>query len=141
MQLFKRLKLPEYTISAVLGRLLSDDVYLRATAFPDPAHRSTRLQSQASQLYVILYFSASTLRNDERAMREVVDRYFNDNWVISYYMGTAVDLQHEWSSYPAASAALANTLKSKNVGRQEEENAALMKACAKELRSYLQEVS
>ena len=43
-------------------------------------------------------------------MREIVDRHFNDNWIITLYMGVAVDLSAEWSRYKAAKQALENTL-------------------------------
>jgi len=39
-------------------------------------------------------------------MRALVDRFFADNWVIPVYMGLTIDLTVEWSSYPAAVAAL-----------------------------------
>ena len=37
-------------------------------------------------LYVILYFSPTMLHKDMATMREIVDKHFNDNWVLSYYM-------------------------------------------------------
>lgn len=101
-------------------------MYLRAKAFPDPEHRSTRLQNQASQLYVILYFAPDMLKSDDRGMREVVDRYFNDNWIISMYMGTVVDLSVEWEKYESAVKALNNTLTAKNVRIFHVENAKLL---------------
>ncbi|GMH56588.1 hypothetical protein TrST_g9055 [Triparma strigata] len=136
-KLFKRLPLPKYTVKAVIGRLLSDDVYLRAKAFPDPEHRSTRLQNQASQLYVILYFAPDMLKSDDRGMREVVDRYFNDNWIISMYMGTVVDLSVEWANYESAVKALNNTLTAKNVRIFHVENAKLLSSCMSDLKNYL----
>ena len=138
-KLFKRLPLPKYTIRAVIGRLLSDDVYLRATSFPDPEHRSTRLQNQASQLYVILYFDCDMLRNDDRGMREVVDRYFNDNWIISTYMGSVVDLSIEWSGYESATKALNNTMAPKLVRSLHFENAQLLSRCMGDSKKYLTE--
>ena len=32
-------------------------------------------------LYVILYFSPTTLHHQEAQMREIVDKHFPDNWV------------------------------------------------------------
>ncbi len=32
-------------------------------------------------------------------MREIVDKHFPDNWVISVYMGTVVDLGEAWEPY------------------------------------------
>ena len=67
--------MPKDLIRNVIGRLLSDDVYLMSPAFPNPDHRSTRLATQASQLYVILFFAPKILHNDEAVMREIVDKY------------------------------------------------------------------
>lgn len=48
-------------------------------------------------------------------MREIVDRFFPDNWVISIYMGTVINLCDWWSPYKAARTALNNTLENSNV--------------------------
>ena len=71
---------PEY-INMVIGRLRSDDVYNQISAYPQPEHRSTALATQASMLYVILYFEPDILLNQQAKMREIVDKHFPDNWV------------------------------------------------------------
>lgn len=43
-------------------------------------------------------------------MREIVDKHFNDNWVIPYYLGYWVDLSHQWEPYKAAKLAILNTV-------------------------------
>lgn len=43
-------------------------------------------------------------------MREIVDKHFYDNWVITIYLGYYVDLTKEWEPYKAARIALGNTL-------------------------------
>lgn len=48
-------------------------------------------------------------------MREIVDRFFPDNFVISVYMGMTVNLIDAWEPYKAAKQALNNTLDSSNV--------------------------
>ena len=42
-------------------------------------------------------------------MREIVDKYFCDNWVISIYMGNIIWLPEAWEQYKAAKAAMTNT--------------------------------
>lgn len=32
-------------------------------------------------------------------MREIVDKHFYDNWVITYYMGYTTDLSNVWQPY------------------------------------------
>ena len=36
---------------------------------------------QASMLYVVLYLEPEILRNETATMREIVDKFFPDNWV------------------------------------------------------------
>lgn len=50
-------------------------------------------------------------------MREIVDRFFPDTWVVSMYMGIVIDLLDWWSPYKAAKTALNNTLETTNVKR------------------------
>lgn len=43
-------------------------------------------------------------------MREIVDRYYVDNWVVVYGVGLIVDLLTEWESYEAASTVMRNAV-------------------------------
>ncbi|KAL3192578.1 hypothetical protein MRX96_058992 [Rhipicephalus microplus] len=115
---FRRVTLNETYISMVLGRLRSDDVYNQISAYPLPEHRSMALATQAAMLYVVLYFSPEILHNQQAKMREIVDKYFPDNWVISIYMGMTVNLVDAWEPYRAARQALLNTLDTANVKDQ-----------------------
>jgi len=71
-------------VNMVLGRLRSDDVYNQISAYPFPEHRSTALATQAAMLYVSLFFAPSILHTQTAKMREIVDKYFPDNWVSFY---------------------------------------------------------
>jgi len=106
---FKRIELPENVISMIVGRLRSDDIYNGTQAFPQPEHRSAALATQACMVYVILYFIPDILNNKNSIMREIVDKFFPDNWVISFFLGFTVDLSVAWEPYKAAKIALANT--------------------------------
>ncbi|OQV24357.1 WASH complex subunit strumpellin [Hypsibius exemplaris] len=107
---FRRIRFRPQFISMVVGRLRSDDIYHRSLAFPLPEHRSTALSTQAAMLYVVLYFDPDTLYNQPATMREIVDKHFADNWVVSTYMGNLVNLLDAWEPYRAARGALANTI-------------------------------
>ena len=69
-------------------------------------------------LYVILYFQPNTLHSQQAKMREIVDKHFPDNWVISIYMGMTVNLIEAWDPYKAAKTALNNTLEASNLQDQ-----------------------
>jgi WASH complex subunit strumpellin len=58
----------------------------------------------------MLYFCPSVLVKEMATMREIVDKHFADNWVLSYYMGLTVDLSEAWEPFKAANAALANII-------------------------------
>ena len=77
-----RVPVPKTFVSMVIGRLRSDDVYNQISAYPLPEHRSTALATQASMLYVILYFMPEILHGQQAKMREIVDKHFPDNWVL-----------------------------------------------------------
>ena len=76
----------------LLGRLRSDDLYNQIVAYPLPDQRSIALATQASMLYVILYFAPDILHTRQAVMREVVDKYFPDNWVTTLSGISAVSL-------------------------------------------------
>ncbi len=70
-------------------------------------------------LYVILYFRADILHNEQAVMREIVDKFFPDNWILSIYMGNlVVNLGEAWDAYKAAKSALSNTLTTANIKQQ-----------------------
>ena len=72
---------------------------------------------QASMLYVLLYFVPETLKQETAFMREVSDKYFCDNWVVSTYMGHIVWLPEAWEGYRAAKAAITNTTATADIRR------------------------
>lgn len=107
---FNRVPIDKEVVGMLIGRLRSDDVYQMAYNYPIPEHRSTALAQQAAMLYVLLFFRPEILRNERPIMREIVDKHFADNWVISYYMGFTVDLTVAWEHFPAARQVIAGTV-------------------------------
>ncbi|EFA77215.1 hypothetical protein PPL_12424 [Heterostelium album PN500] len=53
-------------------------------------------------------------------MREIVDKYFPDNWVIAFFLGFTIDLSVAWEPYKAARTALANTTTPQNIVYQQQ---------------------
>lgn len=72
-------------VNLVIDRLISDDIYNHLPLYPNPEHKSTALANQAAMLYVCLFFQPLTLHNEHCIMRQIVDKYFEDNWVIIYF--------------------------------------------------------
>ncbi|XP_007441945.1 WASH complex subunit 5 [Python bivittatus] len=136
---FSRVPINEPFISMVIGRLRSDDIYNQVSAYPLPEHRSTALATQAAMLYVTLYFDPSILHTQQAKMREIVDKYFPDNWVISIYMGISVNLAEAWEPYKAAKTALNYTLDLSNVKEQASRAAAVTERVRTQVQQFLKE--
>jgi len=134
---FARFSMDQELVEMIVGRLRNSDIYNQSKAYPSPRHRSTMLATQASMLYVILYFAPNILHNKNAIMREIVDKHFSDNWVISYYMGNVVDLNAWWEPYKAAKQALKNTMEKSNVIEIMKEHAAKMPNLLSNLKEYL----
>lgn len=113
---FSRYCIKKPIVEMIIGRLRTDDIYKHSSAYPAPEHRSTSLAKQAAMLYVVCFFLGPPLLDKTTAtMREIVDKFFADNWVIAFYMGFTVDLIEAWSPYKAARKALDNITKKSNV--------------------------
>jgi WASH complex subunit strumpellin len=138
---FARFKLNTSIVNQIIGRLRTDDLYNQMAVFPLPEHRSHALSNQASMLYILLYFKADILHNEQAVMREIVDKFFPDNWIVSIYMGSLiVNLSEAWDTYKAAKNALANTLQPANIRQQSVNHLTKLNECVKEVKtSYLNE--
>ncbi|XP_076869010.1 WASH complex subunit 5 [Brachyhypopomus gauderio] len=136
---FQRVPINPTFLSMVIGRLRSDDIYNQVSAYPLPEHRSTALATQAAMLYVCLFFTPSILHTQQAKMREIVDKYFPDNWVISIYMGITVNLVEAWEPYKAAKTALNYTLDSANIREQACRYAASVETLRPQVQQLLKE--
>ncbi|XP_077300067.1 WASH complex subunit strump [Arctopsyche grandis] len=114
-ELFKRIPIDDMFIKTVIGRLISEDIYNQLSIYPLPDHRSVALATQAAMLVVCLFFSCNTLTSESIKMREIVDKYFPDNWIVSVYMGITLNLIEVWEPFKAAKLALGNNINSKNI--------------------------
>ncbi|CAH1995491.1 unnamed protein product [Acanthoscelides obtectus] len=112
---FKRIPIKAKYVDYVIGRLRSDDIYGQISVYPSPKHRCTALANQGAMLYICLYFSPNILHSQPAIMREIVDKFFPDNWVISLYMGYTVNLIEMWDAFRGAKTALKNTMEHANV--------------------------
>ncbi|XP_012278891.1 WASH complex subunit 5 isoform X2 [Orussus abietinus] len=124
---FMRIPIKNSLIELIIERLRCDELYNQNLAFPLPEHRSTALANQASMLVVALAFAPNILHNQTALMREVVDRFFPNSWVISVYMGIVINLLDWWFPYKAARSALDNTLETSNVKKHAQKYGVKMK--------------
>ncbi|EKX49139.1 hypothetical protein GUITHDRAFT_85883 [Guillardia theta CCMP2712] len=136
---FARLAPPIPVARMVINRLRSDDIYSQMKEWPNPEHRCTALATQAAILYIILFFVPDILHKEFATMREIVDKHFSDNWVISFYMGFVVDLSVMWEPYKAASSALKNTTETKLVKEIHRTQLERVEEQLKQLSEYLTE--
>lgn len=89
---------------------------------------------------MICYFKAEILQNEQAVMREIVDKFFPDNWILSIYMGSIiVNLAEVWDPYKAARNALANTLTPVNIKQQSVYHLNKMQESTKDVRQHLNE--
>lgn len=107
--LFGRFPFPKLVVDAVISRLRDGDIYRQTRHYPDPQHRTVALSSQAGCLYVMLFYSPEFLHNGF-VMREIVDRFFKDCWVVPIFLYFSVDLFMSWDAFKEAKASLSSCL-------------------------------
>ena len=110
VEYFSRYKIDHNTIKLIVGIIKDNDIYDQISAYPSPEHRSQALSSQASIIFTLLFFIPEYLDVENSKMREIVDKNFSDNWVLSIYMGYTVDILDYWKEFKAAKNALEITI-------------------------------
>ncbi|KAH7717069.1 WASH complex [Aphelenchoides avenae] len=73
---------------------------------------------QAAMMYTCLFFKPDILHNQFSTMRQIVDKYFLEQWVVPIHVELTVNLIDKWDGYKAANAALMNTIDQSNVTRR-----------------------
>jgi len=110
VELFKRHNVDETFVTTLIDYIKEDDVYEQMKSYPSTQHKSVALASQASLIFILLYFVSPYLDGNYEKMRDIVNKHFFDNWVITYFQGFTIDLFDAWKSFKAASQALNKTL-------------------------------
>lgn len=123
----------------MIGKLRTEDIYHQQKALPLPEHSTTAFAHQGAMLFIILFFVPNMLHNQSARMREIVDKFYPDNWVfislifkqfimicnirfiilffqiVNIYMGITINLIEVWEPFKAARMALANTIETTNI--------------------------
>lgn len=107
--LFGRFPICKQIVDVLISHLRTDDLYNQVRHYPNPDQWSTALTSQAGCVFILLCYSPELLTSGY-VMREIVERYFKDNWILPVFMAFTVDLSFSWEKYKAAKAALSSTL-------------------------------
>lgn len=137
---FSRLRVNQSVVKLMIAKLQSVDIYNQTlTAFPHPDHRSIALSKQASMLYVVLYFCPDILNTQRSRMREITDKFFHDNWVISIYIGEIVNLIEAWSPYKAARESLSQLLEFDSIRNMASQYNSRFSRVHDSLKEYLRE--
>lgn len=106
---FRRIEVSPKYLDSVISTLRSIDIYNQLSIYPLPEHRTAAFGTQAGMLVVCLLFASNVLHNHSSQMREVVDKFFADNWIVPLFMGITVNLLDLWEPYKSAREALTNT--------------------------------
>lgn len=93
--LFRRVSINPMFLDQIISHLRSDDIYHQIASHPLPEHRSTALAQQSAMLVICLYFTPEILHNQTAKMREIVDKFFPDNWVCKL----RVNWKYEYIAY------------------------------------------
>ena len=134
---FGRFPIAKAVISRLVGRLLSEDFYNQLAYFPSPEHRSHALANQGSHLFTLLFFAPHILESEFSTMRELVDKHFADNWVVSLYPGFTVDVCVFWESFKSAKSALNSIIMSSTVKQIVNQHVATLLATGEEIQKLL----
>ncbi|KAJ0178248.1 hypothetical protein K1T71_006071 [Dendrolimus kikuchii] len=115
VEYFSRISIRSDFVEKVIGKLRSEDIYNQLAVFTIPEHQAPALATQASMLFVCLFFVPYYLHSEQSKMREIADKLFPNNWIVPIYMGVTMNIIDYWENFKAAKSALSNTCNVKTV--------------------------
>ena len=138
-ELLSRLHLSPVLVKSIIECLVSVDIYpSQSFAFPSYDQRSSKLGQQAAMLVVVLFFDPQILKQNTSMMRQIIDRFFHDTWVVPLVNGTVIDLSIEWGiRFPAAMNAIGHVIGASNIQRLNYQNMKVAISCLDEVKRYL----
>lgn len=136
---FRRIEIAPKYLEAVITTLRSIDIYNQLSIYPMPEHRTAAFGTQAGMLVVCLFFAPNVLQIYSSQMREIVDKFFADNWIVPLFMGITVNLVDLWEPYKAAREALNNTTDIETIKEFSEKHQSNFKIQLKSTKDLLQD--
>lgn len=133
---FERVPIDKDFLKMVIGTIKDNDIYDQIAAYPSPEHRSHALSTQASIVFVTLFFIHDYLESENSKMREIVDKHFSDNWNLSIYMGYTCDIIDWWKDCKAAKNALSITITIESVKSMSKNNLEKLNSNIKKLEKF-----
>jgi WASH complex subunit strumpellin len=137
---FARCAVSLQSVRLVISHLKDDDIYHQIPTYPLQEHRAVAMANQGSMIFVVLYFDADILEKENNIMRDIVNKFFPDNWVVAHYLGFCRDLSEEWATYKAArNALLSISLESESLKATQAKHIGKMRNMNKAINHYLKE--
>lgn len=122
LEYFQRIELPEDFVQSVIHKLRTDDIYMHLSSFPAAEHQTIALSEQAAMLFICLYFKPNILQENTRQnftiCRDIMSRFFLDNYVLSFPAGITVDITTQWAMYPNMKQAILETLSKETIAER-----------------------
>ncbi|KAE9554597.1 hypothetical protein FO519_002157 [Halicephalobus sp. NKZ332] len=78
-------------------------------------------EKQSAMIYVILFFHPDILHNQQGTMRQVVDKFFQERWIIPLHIELTANLMEKWVFFKSANFVLNSVLDSSVITRKSTE--------------------
>ncbi len=89
-------------------------------------------------IVILLFFDPQIMKQNDSIMRQIVEKFFHDSWIVPLYNGSIIDLSTEWGNrFPAAKNAIQHVVDRANIKRLNYENMKMIISCMEEVKRYL----
>ena len=137
---FKRCKLDTKIIEQINLTIVGNDIYDQQLVYPTTnEYKNVTFSQQASLIAVNLFFTPDTLDKDKKNILDIMNKHFQDNLVVSLYMGYTIDLNDYWKDFKAANQSLDYNKKNNIIKDTINENIKKIKELDDQIKKYLNE--
>ena len=137
---FKRCRLEEKIVEKIIGTVVGNDIYDQQLAYPTTnEYQTLAFSQQGSLLDVILFFCPEVLEKNKRIMYDIFSKHYNDNVVISFYMGYTIDICEYWKDFKEANSIIERDIKANNLREEKNKKLGKIPELDSKIKSYLNE--